>query len=126
MSAQANVTLNSVVYTPGGTNNGVAKWTNRSGGFGTSFSNILEKFVTPAKSPVVRIEFDLDVPIVATEDSACSCAGDLLRTSTVKISVWVPAASTSAERLDLLTRIQNLVAATPFTDAVHNLDPAYA
>lgn len=125
MPAQANVTLNSVVYAPGGFQNGSARWTNRSGGFGAAFSNITEKLVTPAKSPVTRIEFDLDVPIVATVDDACACAGTLLRTSTVKISVWIPNSSTSAERTDLLARITSLIGATPFTAAVSNLDPSY-
>ncbi len=125
MSVQAAITLNSVVYAPAGANGSLAKWINRTAGYGTGFSEVTEKFVEPTKGAVTRIEFDLAVPIVATEDDACACAGSLLRTSTVKISVWVPQSSTSAERADLLARIQSLVAATPFTDAVHNLDPAY-
>jgi hypothetical protein len=125
MAAQAAITLNSVVYAPGGANNGIAKWTNRSGGFGASFANVTEQMVTPPKSTVTRIVFDLDLPIVATEDDTCACAGTLLRTSTVKISVWVPNSSTAAERADLLHRISDLVASTPFVNAVDNLDPSY-
>lgn len=125
MAQQANVTLNSVVYAPSGTNNGVSTWANRSGGTGNSFSYLTEKFVTPSDGAVNRITFGLNLPIVQAADSECACAGTLLRTSTVQISVWVPSASTSTERADLLARIQSLVAAAPFTAAVGNLDPSY-
>jgi hypothetical protein len=124
MSQQANVTLNTVVYAPAGTSNGIATWANRSGGYGGSFSYLTEKMVTSGTG-VVRMDFKLTVPIVDTVGTACSCIGDVLRTSSVIISVWVPQNSTAAERTDLKLRIQNLVAATPFTDAVGNLDPAY-
>jgi hypothetical protein len=125
MPAMANVTLNSVVYAPSGSTNGSAQWMNRSGGYGASFSSLKEKFVQPTKGEVVRIVFELAVPIVSTEDSVCGCAGTLIRTSTVQISVWVPTSSTAAERTDLLARITSLVGATPFTAAVSNLDPSY-
>lgn len=126
MAQQANVTLNSVVYAPAGTTNGVSSWYNRSGGSGASFSKLSEKVTAPSgTTPVVRELFTLDVPVVATEDTACVCAGGLLRTSTVQISVWVPQNSTSAERLDLFARITDLVSSTPFQNAVKNLDPSY-
>jgi hypothetical protein len=125
MAQQANVTLNSVVYAPGGTHNGISIWTNRSGGFGASFTNLKEEFVQPAKGDVVRMKFSLDIPIVATTDTACGCAGTLERTSTCQISVWVPQSSTAAERADLLARITSLVASAPFTNGVGNLDPTW-
>lgn len=126
MSAQAAVTLNSVVYSPAGANGGSAKWVNRSAGYGAGFSELIEKFQDPtSKGTVVRIEFDLAIPVVATVDDACACAGSLLRTSTAHLSMWVPAASTSAERADFLARIQSLVSSTPFTNAVGSLDPTY-
>jgi len=122
---QANVTLNSVVYAPAGTNDGTSLWVNRSGGFGNSFSNLTEKFTQPTTGKVVKAIFSLAIPVVQAADSAFAAAGTLLRTSTVQVSVWVPADSTAAERADLLARIQGLVAATPFTDAVNSLTPAY-
>lgn len=126
MAAQANVTLNAVVYTPSGVDQkGTAKWTNRSAGFGNGFSVISESVVTPSTGSVTKELFTLNIPIVATVDGACSCAGDLLRTSTVQISVWIPNSSTAAERLDLWTRIRDLVASTPFVNGVQNLDPSY-
>lgn len=125
MSQQANVTLNTVVYAPNGVNNGVAVWANRSSGYGTGFSFLTEKLSQNGKSGVVRMEFKLTVPIVETVGTAHDAVGTLLRTSTVFITCLVPENSTAAERTDLKLRIQNLVASTPFTDAVGNLDPAY-
>jgi len=125
MAQQANITLNAVVYPPAGTYNGISGWINRTSGYGTGFSTVKEKVVAPTKGDVVRIQFDLDLPVVAATDTDCSCAGSLLRKSTAQISVWVPNSSTAAERLDLWTRIKDLVASTPFVNAVENLEPSY-
>jgi hypothetical protein len=125
MAQQANVTLNTIVYTPNGTSNGVSSWANRAGGYGNSFTYLTEKFATPTKGDVVRMEFDLAVPIVATVDSDCSCAGGLLRTSTIKLSVWVPASSTAAERTDLWVRLKDLCASAPVSNGIQNLDPSW-
>lgn len=125
MGQQATVTLNSVAYAPAGSDNGTAKWVDRSGGFGASFSNLTEKFTAPSTGGVNRIVFGLTIPVVQMADSQCACAGSLIRSSTVQVSVWVPDGSTAAERADLLARIQGLVAATPFTNAVNGLEPTY-
>lgn len=126
MAQQANITLNTVVYAPAGTQNGVSSWYNRSGGSGASFSKVTEKVTNPTgTSNVVRELFTLDVPVVAATDTACVCAGGLLRNSTVQISVWIPQDSTTAERLDLFNRIRDLVASAPFIAGVQNLDPSW-
>jgi len=125
MAQQANVTLNTIVYSPSGTTNGVSTWTNRSVGFGSGFTNLKEKFVTPTKGQVVRMEFDLDIPIVQTVDAECACAGELLRTSTAKLSVWVPTSSTAAERTDLYNRLKDLILSAPVSNGVQNLDPSW-
>jgi len=125
MTQQANVTLNTVVYAPNGTSNGVATWAYRGGGYGNSFTFLTEKMTQANNSSVVRTEFKLTLPIVETVGTSTAAIGDLLRTSQVFITLLQPANSTAAERTDLKLRIQNLVASTPFTDAVGNLDPAY-
>ena len=124
MTQQANVTLNSVVYAPNGTSNGVATWANRSGGYGTSFSFLTEKMTQP-NPDVVRFEFKLTVPIVETVGTGTAAIGDLLRTSTFFVTCLMPANSTAAERTDCKARMVSLIASLPFTDAVGNLDPAY-
>lgn len=125
MGAQVALTLDGVTFAPAGSSQGIARWVDRSGGFGTSFGTVTQKFTTPAKSPVTRMEFDVVMPVVATEDGTCVCTGDVLRTFTAKISVWIPVTSTSAERVNFCDRIQSLVSAGAFTDALENLDPAY-
>lgn len=125
MTQQANVTLNTVVYAPNGTSNGIATWANRSGGYGSSFTFLTEKMTQNNTSGVVRTEFKLTLPIVETVGTAHDPVGSLLRTSTCFITVLQPVDGTAAERTDFKLRIQNLTASTPFTDAVGNLDPAY-
>jgi hypothetical protein len=124
MAQQANVTLNSVVYAPGGTNNGVSTWTNRSAGYGSGFTNLTEEVVQPKTGAVVREKFTLTLPIVA-DGTGPESAGALLRTSTVQISVWIPVNSTSAERLDLYNRLVDYVASDPIKLGVKNLEPSY-
>lgn len=125
MAQQANVTLNTIVYAPSGTTNGVSSWTNRSGGYGASFTHLKEEFVQPTKGDVVRMKFSLDVPIVATADTSCNCEGGLLRTSTIQLSVWVPQSSTAAERTDLYNRLKDLVLSAPVSNGISNLDPTW-
>nr|UJQ85713.1 MAG: hypothetical protein 2 [Leviviridae sp.] len=126
MTQQANVTLNSVVYAPAGTTNGLSTWVNRSGAVGNSFSKISEKFAEPSKDgQVQRMNFSLAIPIVAADDTACVCAGGVLRTSTVQISVWVPLTSTSAERIDFWTRLKDFVLSDPIKLGIENLDPSW-
>lgn len=126
MATQATVVLNTKNYSPGGANGSLAHWVERSGGVGSSFSTLDEKYRDPTgKDAVTRIEFDLAFPIVATTDDACACIGTVLRNYTAHLSVWVPATSTLAERTDFLTRIQNLTASAPFVNAVENLDSTF-
>jgi len=125
MSAQGNVTLNAIVYAPAGVTGGVASWMDRSSGLPNGFSLLTERFTIPsAGGPVFKTEFKLTIPVIAATDTSCVCAGDLLRSSTVIITVLEASTSTAAERLDVFNRIRDLVASVPFSDAVKNLDPA--
>lgn len=127
MGQQASVTLNAVVYSPAGSANGTAKWVNRSGGVLNSFSTLQQTFAEASGSKkLTRVNFRLDVPVVATADSTCACTGSLQRTASVQISVWMDPAYTAAERTDLAARIKDLAASGVFTAAVADLDPAYA
>ena len=127
MAQQAAVTLNTVVYSPSGSENGIVKWFNRVGGVLNSFSALTQRFVTGAGGQkLTKVTYRLEVPVVATTDTDCSCAGTLLRTSSCQVDFWLAADSTVAERTDLYLRIKDLIATSTVSNAVENLDPAYA
>lgn len=123
MSQQADVTLNTIVYSKAGVNGGVASWINRAAGVIAGFTVLKQFFKSPVSGTQTKIDFNLSVPVVATADSGCHCAGDLLRTNSVTVSVWVAATSTTDERTDLYLRLKDLVATPMFQAAVKDLDP---
>jgi hypothetical protein len=124
MAAQANLTLNTVVYVPGGILNALATWINRASGLAGSFSRVTQKVVAPAgNSKVYNVVHTLEIPIVQATDSACACAGTVLRTEKVSISYLTALTSTTADRTDTYLRLKDLVASAPFLDAMENLNP---
>lgn len=127
MGQQAVVTLNTVAYSPAGSNGGIVTWVNRSGGVSASFSKLTQGYATQSGArQVTKATYRLAIPVVATADSTCSCAGSLLRTSSAQIDFWIDPNSTLAERTDLFLRIKDLAASTLLSDGVENLDPAFA
>lgn len=127
MSQQAAVTLNTVVYDPAGANNGILTWVNRVGGVLNSFSKLTQGFVTNSGArKLTKASFRVEVPVVATADSTCSCAGAVLRTSSAQIDFWVDPNATLTERTDLFNRVKDLAASTLVGDTVKDLNPAYA
>lgn len=127
MSQQAAVTLNTVVYSPDGSKNGLVVWTDRSGGVANSFSLLTQSFETGVGGlKLTQASYKLRVPIVATASDACSCAGSVLRESSAQLTFKLDPASTLAERTDLFLRIKDLAASTLLSGTVNNLNPAYA
>ena len=126
MSQQAAVTLNTKVYNPAGSDKGIVKWVDRSGGFGTSFSPLTQGFLENQTSrKLTKVSYRVAIPVIATTDSDCSCSGTVLRTSSVQIEFWIAPDSTAAEREDLYLRVKDLISSTLVASGVKNLDPAY-
>lgn len=128
MGQQAAVTLNSVVYTPAGTNNGISTWADRSGGVSASFSFLTQSLKTTtstAGTSRTKVEYRLAVPIVAASDSECACAGSLQKTSSIDFLFLLDGNSTLAERTDLYLRAKDLIATALMVSSVEDLDPAY-
>lgn len=128
MSQQAAVTLNTVVYDPAGqdSTSKLVLWFNRAGGVLNSFSRLTQRFrqgVGVAKAS--EISFRIEVPVVATSDTTCSCAGSLLRTNSCTVTFTCGDGSTTAERTDLYLRVKDLIATSLVSNGVENLDPAY-
>ncbi len=128
MGQQAAVTLNSVVYTPAGTNNGITTWASRAGDYAKGFSFLTQSMKTTTSqtgSSRNKVEYRLSVPIVEASDTAFTAAGTLLRSSNIDFLFNVDGNSTLAERTDLYLRAKDLLASTLLVDSVESLDPAY-
>lgn len=121
---QSNMTLNTKVYAANGSSNGTSFWVNRDDGIAAGFSSVEQTVKEPSTGTQVKIDHKLTVPILASADTTCGCAGSLLRTSTVMISVWVNKDSTTAERTDVYLRLKDLVADPQFIAAVENYSRA--
>lgn len=122
------ITLNSVVYNWVGFDpTGTSRWTATAGGLATSFANLTARVTIggfEGSSKTARMsksKWRLVTPVIATEDSDCSCAGTVLRTAYVDISADFHPTSTLAERTDMLARLRALVLTTQFGDSYLNL-----
>jgi hypothetical protein len=99
--------------------NGVSVYTERSGGTPTAFSVLT--FGMSSATNVQRVTARLSVPIVAADDSDCSCAGTVLRTSRFTWTFDLPNTGTTAERTDFEARIESLTATAAFEALLVNL-----
>lgn len=117
-----SITLNSKVYNFAGFDTQqLSNYVNRDSGVPTGFSRLTSRVDDGQGSANTKVRWKLKVPVVASEDSECSCAGALLREYIVDIVATVPPGSTSAERTDLDARITDLVASAEFTASITNL-----
>lgn len=117
------ISLNSKTYNfVGFDRNGVSVYQEASAGVPTGFSYLTCRvFPATAKSPA-KVRWRLTMPIVATEDSACGCAGTVLRTySYDEGRVDLPGNGSSAERTDFATRIKDLAAHAAYTASLTTL-----
>jgi hypothetical protein len=115
------ITLNSKVYNFAGYDtNAVSDYQETTTGIPTAASDLTNR-VQQGNGKVVRVKWRLIVPIVATEGSECSCAGDVLRTTHVNIEYTLPTTSTLAERQDVRLRIASLVANAQYIASIDNL-----
>lgn len=114
-----SIVINSKTYTfDGFDRNGVAVYTERSGGIPTSFSVLT--FGIESSKEYQRITVRLSVPIVAADDSSCSCAGSALRTSRMTWVFEEPNTGVAAERTDWAARVTQLAANAQFVALLTN------
>lgn len=117
-----SITLNTKIYNGIGFNpNGQFVYSETSGGVASSFSYVTNKVTVGTGKSDSTVKWNLSLPVVATADSECSCAGSVLRTDYARIEVTVPAGATAAERLDLEKRISDLVASPEFKASISAL-----
>lgn len=125
------ITLNSVAYNWSGfDNSGTSRWTATAAGVASAFSNLTARVTIGAQtsnaSSPSRAKWRVQVPVVATEDSSCSCVGTVLRTAYAEVTVDFHPTATAAERQDVRKRIQSLVLTTEWIASVDNLVQASA
>lgn len=126
MAVQATLVLNSKNYLPSGKENGVATWGLRGDTtFGGAYSAATQSLRGPSKDGLYRIRFKLDVPLAASADSACGCAGQIKANGVGDFQIVVPATYSAAERLDFCERLQSFVASAVFQSAVADLEGAW-
>lgn len=116
------IVLNSKTYNAiGFDRNGVMQYVESSAGVPSGFSKLTAHVNLNGAKEASSVKWKCAIPIVATEDSACSCTGGLLRTYYVSIEVTEPPGSTAAERLDVRARIASLIGVTQFVDSIEDL-----
>jgi hypothetical protein len=127
MPAQSSITLNTKVYTPRGTSNGISTWVLAGDtSFGGGLSSVTESVRGPLDSGVSRVRWVVAIPKLATSDSACSCTGADLGQGKADITITVPSSFTAAERQDFVDRLQALVALSVFDTSVANLEGSWS
>ena len=127
MPAQSNLTLNTKVYTPRGTSNGVSSWVLANDTtFGGAPSTVTESVRGPLEAGLSKVRWVVAIPKVATVDSACSCIGASLGLGKADVNITVPASFTLAERQDFVDRIQDLVALIVFYKSVADLEGSWS
>lgn len=114
------ITLNSVVYNWSGFDqSGVSRWTATASGVASAFSNLTARVTVSTSSgknqSQSKVKWRIQIPVIATEDSACGCVGSVLRTSYVDIAADFGATSTLVERQDALARLRTLVLTDEFS-----------
>jgi hypothetical protein len=114
-----SIVLNSKTYNPDGFDaNAVSNYSERSSGTPSGYSGLT--WSTSRTAEYQKGKIGLTIPVVATTDSDCSCAGAVLRTYRLRVESEEPVTGTLAERQDLLDRIQDLVLTTQFEQFILN------
>lgn len=119
MPVAANITLNTKVYTPAGTDGGITTW--RFPGdatFGGGLSFVTESVRGPSKDGIWRTRWTLSASKLATVDSSCGCVGQEVGQGAADIQIRVPTIFSLAERQDFVDRLQALVALAVFDQSV--------
>jgi len=119
MPAQAAITLNTKVYSPRGTQNGVSTWSLAGDAtFGGAQSDVTESVRGPLADGFYRTRWAVAVPKIATADTACACVGQVIGKGKADIVIDTPTSFTAAERQDFVDRLQALVALAVFDVSV--------
>lgn len=117
------ITLNSKTYNfIGFDKNGVSIYQETSAGVPSGFSYLTCRIIPATANAAARVRWRLTMPVVATVDSDCGCAGTVIRSySYDEGRVDIPSTSTSAERTDFAARLGDLVDTAAYQASITTL-----
>lgn len=120
MPVQSALTLDTKVHNPRGTESGISKWVCLGDtAFGGSNPTLTESVRQPLSDGGSRTRWLYTVPVLATVDSPCSCAGQPVgKPAKVDVVIDFPAGATAAQRASIRKRIQDLVLTAAFVASV--------
>lgn len=115
----SNIVLNAVTYVGEGFINGATRFMNRSASLLSGFSSLFGRVNQGGKR--VEVRWNLTIPVLIPEDSACGCAGEVQFITYAQIQVKFDAKATASHREDVYERIADLVGSAPFVSSVKDL-----
>lgn len=114
-----SITLNAKVYNGAGFNaNGQSVFKYTGTDTASGFSYLTAKVNTGTGSTASTARWNLSVPHVAVEASACACPGGIIGTDYVRTEVSISSATSAVDRLDLYERILDLVESAEFKASI--------
>lgn len=119
-----SIVLNTKTYNYDGfTPQALSMYTERSSGVATGFSALTARVESGniSSGAKTKVRWKLKVPVIQAEASECACPGEILREAIVDLVVTFDPKCTSAERTDILDRLQDLVLTPEFTGSVTSL-----
>lgn len=118
----SSITLNTKVYNGVGFNGkNMSVFKNTSAGLPSGFSYLTTAVNTATGGKPSTVRWNLSLPHIAVEPSACACPGGILGTDYVRFEVSASATSTPADRVDLYLRIKDLVLSAEFKASIEDL-----
>lgn len=121
----ANLTLNTKVYGGRGIVNGISKWLNTAAGLLSAFASVTcgVSLPTAAKRPGVpapkaHVKWNLKMPVITEEASACACPGEVVDEIDCIITVRATSGVSETVRTDFALQVKDLVASTDFQSSI--------
>lgn len=115
----SNIVLNAITYVGEGFVAGATRFMNRSASLLSGFSSLYGRVNTGGKRTEVR--WNLTIPVLVPEDSACGCAGEVKFITYAQIQVKFDAKADAAHRLDVYTRMVDLMGSLPVASSIKDL-----
>lgn len=103
----SNIVLNTLTYVGEGVSGGISRFINRTQGVYSGFRSLTARL--KESKDKVGPHWTLAIPVIADQDSDCSCAGDVLQKTFVYVEVRFDKRASSAHREDVYLQLKDLV-----------------